>query len=294
MKKTLFSGAATALVTPMTKDGLDLPALERLIEFQLENGIRALLICGTTGEPSTLSADEWKKAVSRTIAVTHGRVPVIAGTGSNSTAHVLELAAIARELGADAQLCVTPYYNKTTQEGLTAHYRTIADASALPVILYNVPARTGMGISPDTLKTLAEHGNIIALKEAGGDIGRVADIFACVGDKLTVYSGADEMNVAMMSLGALGTISVLSNICPRETAQMADACLRGDCGKAASLQIRMMPLIRLLFSEVSPIPVKCALHLMGMAEETLRLPLVPMSDAGRERLRAEMKKQELL
>jgi 4-hydroxy-tetrahydrodipicolinate synthase len=288
MKKVLFSGAATALVTPMTKDGLDLPALDRLIEFQLENGIQALLICGTTGEPSTLTADEWKAAIARTVAAVHGRVPVIAGTGSNSTAHVLELAAIAKELGADAQLCVTPYYNKTTQAGLVAHYQKIADESALPVILYNVPARTGMGISLDALKALAKHDNILALKEAGGDIGRVADIFACVGDDLTIYSGADEMNVAMMSLGAKGTISVLSNICPKETAQMAEACLQGDYKKAAALQIRMMPLIRLLFSEVSPIPVKCALHLMGMMEETLRLPLVPMSAAGCEKLQNEM------
>ena len=294
MKKVLFSGAATALVTPMTKDGLDLPALDRLIEFQLENGIQALLICGTTGEPSTLTADEWKVSIARTFAAVHGRVPVIAGTGSNSTAHVLELAAIAKELGADAQLCVTPYYNKTTQAGLAAHYQKIADESALPVILYNVPARTGMGISLDALKALAKHDNILALKEAGGDIGRVADIFACVGDDLTIYSGADEMNVAMMSLGAKGTISVLSNICPKETAQMADACLRGDYKKAAALQIRMMPLIRLLFSEVSPIPVKCALHLMGMMEETLRLPLVPMSVAGREKLQNEMTRLGLL
>ncbi len=294
MKKVLFSGVATALVTPMTKVGLDLPALDRLIEFQLDSGIQALLICGTTGEPSTLNANEWKAAIARTVAAVHGRVPVIAGTGSNSTAHVLELAAIAKELGADAQLCVTPYYNKTTQAGLVAHYQKIADKSALPVILYNVPARTGMGISLDALKSLSKHNNILALKEAGGDIGRVADIFSYAGEDLTIYSGSDEMNVAMMSLGAMGAISVLSNICPKETAQMAEACLQGDYKKATALQIRMMPLIRLLFSEVSPVPIKCALHLMGMIEETLRLPLVPMSENGREKLQNEMTRLGLL
>lgn len=294
MKRVLFEGAATALVTPMTKNGLDLPALDRLVDFQLANGISALVACGTTGEPSTLSADEWAAVVSCVVRRAKGRVPVIAGTGGNDTAHVLALAKRAKELGADAQLCVTPYYNKTTQAGLAAHYEKIADESPLPVILYNVPSRTGMSIAVDTLRKLAAHENIIALKEAGGDIARVGDILNACGESLTLYSGADEMVVPILSLGAKGVVSVLSNILPAQTSEMAGAWLRGDAEEAARLQVLLMPLIRLLFCEVSPIPVKAALALMRMCENVVRLPLVPMSPENEEKLRQELKKLEII
>ena len=288
MKTPLFRGAATALITPMRDGNVDYQALEKLIDSQLENGIQALVPCGTTGEPATLSPDEWREVIRFTVDRVQHRVPVIAGTGGNNTRDVIERAAVARSLGADAQLCVTPYYNKTTQEGLTAHYHAIADGSALPVILYSVPSRTGMAISLDTLKTLSHHTNIIALKEAGGDIGRTGDIIAACGDDLPVYCGSDEMTVPMLSLGAAGVISVLSNAIPSAVSGMTDSWFAGDTAAARSLQLRYLPLIRLLFKQVSPIPVKAAMHLMGLCENDLRLPLLPLDDAAAEPLRQEL------
>lgn len=294
MKRILFEGTATALVTPMTKDGLDLPALDKLIDFQLDNGIAALVACGTTGEPSTLSDAEWEAIVSRVVRRVNGRVPVIAGTGGNNTSRVIELAARAKSLGANAQLCVTPYYNKTSQEGLVAHYLKIADESPLPLILYNVPSRTGLSVSVDSLKKLSAHENILALKEAGGDIARVADIACACGDALPLYSGADEMIVPMMALGAHGVISVLSNILPAQTAAMTGAWLSGDSAQAMRIQLQLMPLIRLLFSEVNPIPVKAALSMMGMMRDELRLPLIPLTAVNREKLRKELQRLEII
>ena len=288
MKTPLFRGAATALITPMRDGNVDYQALEKLIDSQLENGIQALVPCGTTGEPATLSPDEWREVIRFTVDRVQHRVPVIAGTGGNNTRDVIERAAVARSLGADAQLCVTPYYDKTTQEGLTAHYHAIADGSALPVILYSVPSRTGMAISLDTLKTLSRHSNIIALKEAGGDIGRTGDIIAACGDDLPVYCGSDEMTVPMLSLGAAGVISVLSNAIPSAVSGMTDSWFAGDTAAACSLQLRYLPLIRLLFKQVSPIPVKAAMHLMGLCENDLRLPLLPLDDAAAEPLRQEL------
>ena len=294
MKKTIFTGVGTALVTPMSKDGLDLPALDRLIEYQLNSGVSALIACGTTGEPSTLSDEEWAAVISRAVLKAGGRVPVIAGTGGNNTADVIKKARLAKLLGAQAQLCVTPYYNKTSPEGLYQHYTRIADESPLPVILYNVPARTGLTLDTLTAARLSEHENIVALKEAGGDIGKAADLRNACGDALPIYCGADEMNVPMLSLGAIGVISVLSNIAPKLVCDMAAAAQSQDFGLASALQIQSMPLIRALFSSVSPIPVKCALHMMGLCENLLRLPLVPLEREKEERLRALMKKTELI
>lgn len=294
MKEPLFTGVGTALVTPMTRDGLDLPALDRLIEAQIAGGVSALIACGTTGEPSTLSEDEWAAVIDRTVRRADGRVPVIAGTGGNHTEAVIRHAELAARLGAQAQLCVTPYYNKTTQEGLFQHYLRIAEESPLPVILYNVPSRTGMTLETATAARLAEHPRIIALKEAGGDIGKVADIRNVCADALPLYCGADEMTVPMLSLGACGVISVLSNIAPRYVSDMTKAWALGDAARAAALQIKAMPLIRLLFSEVSPIPVKAAMAMMGLCENILRLPLTTMSAEKESKLRAEMKRMGLI
>ncbi len=295
MKKPLFVGAATALITPMQKDGsVDYQALETLIENQLANGIQALVPCGTTGEPATLSLDEWQEVIRRTVLQVHHRVPVIAGTGGNNTRDVIERAALAKALGADAQLCVTPYYNKTTQEGLTAHYRAIADASELPLILYSVPSRTGMAISLETLKKLSLHPNIIGLKEAGGDIGRTGDILAACGDELPVFCGSDEMTVPMLSLGAAGVISVLSNALPSAVAGMTESWMNGNIAEARTLQLRYLPLIRLLFRQVSPIPIKAVMHLMGLCENELRLPLLPLDAEAEQVLRLELIRLKVL
>ena len=295
MKKPLFVGAATALITPMQKDGsVDYQALEALIENQLANGIQALVPCGTTGEPATLSLDEWQEVIRRTVLQVHHRVPVIAGTGGNNTRDVIERAALAKALGADAQLCVTPYYNKTTQEGLTAHYRAIADASELPLILYSVPSRTGMAISLETLKKLSLHPNIIGLKEAGGDIGRTGDILAACGDELPVFCGSDEMTVPMLSLGAAGVISVLSNALPSAVAGMTESWMNGNIAEARTLQLRYLPLIRLLFRQVSPIPIKAVMHLMGLCENELRLPLLPLDAEAEQVLRSELVRLKVL
>ncbi|MBQ8081618.1 MAG: 4-hydroxy-tetrahydrodipicolinate synthase [Clostridia bacterium] len=288
-KQVLFEGAATALITPMRGDGsLDLPALERLIENQLDGGIAALIACGTTGEPATLTYPEWETVVGETVRLARGRVPVIAGTGGNNTADTILRAKRAKALGADAQLCVTPYYNKTSQEGLLLHYKAIVEQSALPIILYSVPSRTGMQIAVETLVRLAEMPQIIALKEAGGDIGRVADIRDACGDALPIYCGSDEMTVPMLSLGAKGVISVLSNLLPQPTAQMAELYLNGKVQDAADLQLRYIRLIRLLFKEVSPIPVKAAMSMLGLCEDALRLPLTPMTEGNRALLKNEL------
>ena len=294
MKAPLFKGSATALITPMKNGEIDLPALDRLLERQLSGGIQALVPCGTTGEPATLSPEEWRTVIARTVDVVGKRVPVIAGTGGNNTRDVIEKANLARQLGADAQLCVTPYYNKTTQEGLLAHYRAIARETALPVILYSVPARTGMAISVDTLKELSRLDQIVALKEAGGDIARAADIRVACGDDLPLYCGADEMTVPMLSIGASGVISVLSNAMPEAVRAMTDAWFSGNVSEAGRAQLLLLPLIRLLFRQVSPIPIKAALHLMGVCENELRLPLVPLSGDSLEPLRRELERLEVL
>ena len=290
MKNTIFTGMATALVTPMTADGIDYEALGRFLEFQIENGINAGVVMGTTGENATIEYEDQKEVIRFTVEKVAGRIPVIAGTGTNNTEHVLHNTRNACEVGADAVLVVTPYYNKATQNGLYQHFKTIADASTVPVILYNVPGRTGCNLLPKTVARLAEHENIVAIKEATGNMAQMVEIMHLCGDKIDVYSGEDALPVPMMAMGAAGTISVLSNVAPRESVAMTAACKAGDFQTAAKMQADYLPLINALFSEVNPIPAKAAVSAMGFGEEHLRLPLTPMEDATRAVLFAEMRK----
>ena len=290
MKKTIFKGMATALVTPMNEKGVDYEAFGRLVDFQIENGINALVAVGTTGENATLEPHEQKEVIRFVVERTAGRVPVIAGTGTNNTEHVLANTKAACEVGADAILVVTPYYNKATQNGLYTHFKTIADASTVPVILYNVPGRTGCNLLPKTVAKLAEHPNIAAIKEATGNMSQMVELAALCGDKIDIYSGEDALTVPFISMGAVGTISVLSNVVPKLAVEMTDKALAGDFAGAAELQCRMLPLINALFSEVNPIPVKAAMSAMGYGEDYLRLPLTPMEDATRAVLYNEMRK----
>ena len=290
MKNTIFKGMASAIVTPMTENSIDYDALGRFIEFQIENGINAIVVMGTTGENATIEPEDQKEVIRYTVEKVAKRVPVIAGTGTNNTQHVLHNTMNACEVGADAVLVVTPYYNKATQNGLYKHFTTIADASTVPVILYNVPGRTGCNLLPKTVARLAEHPNICAIKEATGNMAQMVEIMHLCGDKIDVYSGEDALTVAMMAMGAAGTISVLSNVVPKEAVAMTDAALAGNYPEAAALQCKLLPLINALFSEVNPIPAKAAVSAMGFGEENLRLPLTPMEDDTRAKLFAEMRK----
>ena len=290
MKQIIFKGMATALVTPMTADGVDYEALGRLIDFQLENGINALVSVGTTGESATLTPQERKDVISFTIDRVAGRVPVIAGTGTNNTAHAIDFSVSADQAGADALLVVTPYYNKATQKGLIAHFTAIADRVTKPIILYNVPSRTGCNLLPATVAELAKHPNIAAIKEASGNMSQVVDLIARCGEDITVYSGEDGLTVPILSMGGMGTISVLSNVVPKEAVAMTDAFFAGRIQEAAQWQCKLLPLIDCLFSEVNPIPAKAALSAMGFGEEHLRLPLTPMEPENREKLFAELRK----
>ena len=290
MKKTIFRGIGTALITPMTSTGVDYENLGRLIDFQIDNGVAALIAVGTTGESATLSTAERKEVIRFTVEKVNKRVPVIAGTGTNNTEHVLHNTKNACEVGADAILVVTPYYNKATQNGLYTHFKTVADASTVPVILYNVPGRTGCNLLPKTVARLAEHENIVAIKEATGNMAQMVEIMHLCGDKIDVYSGEDALTVPMMAMGGKGTISVLSNVAPREAVAMTDACREGRFADAARMQCDLLPLINALFSEVNPIPAKAAVSAMGFGEEHLRLPLTPMEDATRAKLYEEMRK----
>lgn len=294
MKNTVFKGMATAMVTPMTPTGVDYEALERFIEFQIQSGINALVAVGTTGESATLSPEERKEVVRFTVEKVAGRVPVIAGTGTNNTEHVLEYTRSACDCGADAVLVVTPYYNKATQNGLFAHYSAVADASTKPVILYNVPSRTGCNLLPETVARLAEHPNICGIKEASGNMAQVVDIFARCGDKIDVYSGEDALTVPMLSMGGAGCISVLSNVVPKMAVEMCDKFFAGDVAGAAELQKKALPLINALFCEVNPIPAKAAVSAMGFGNEFVRMPLSLIEPANRQRLFNEMRKLEVL
>lgn len=290
MKTPIFKGMATAMVTPMTTTGVDYDALARFIDFQLESGINALVAVGTTGESATLTPDERKEVIRFTVNRVNGRVPVIAGTGTNNTEHVLEYTRSACDNGADAVLVVTPYYNKATQKGLIAHYTAVADTATKPVIIYNVPSRTGCNLLPETVAKLADHENIYAIKEASGNMAQVMDIFHLCGDNIHVYSGEDGLTVPMMAMGGLGCISVLSNVLPKEAVKMTDLAFAGDFAAAAKLQRDFLPVVHSLFCEVNPIPAKAAVSAMGFGTEHLRLPLTPMEDGNRavlfERLRA--------
>ena len=290
MPKALFEGCAVALITPFKGDEIDWKALDHLVDFQLEMETDAIVACGTTGEPSTMTDQEWEKTLTRVIERVQGRVPVIAGTGGNCTADVMKKAAIARTLGADAQLCVTPYYNKTTQAGLIAHYTAIAEDSILPVILYNVPARTGLNMLPETLAALAGHENVIAMKEASGNMAQIMEMMRLCGDQIAFYSGSDELTVPFRAMGGKGVISVAANVAPK---MMKDLCSL-PLEQAAKLNLEMLPFINALFTEVNPIPVKAAAGIMGLCKNELRLPLVPLSPANEEKVRNEMKKAGLI
>ncbi len=294
MKQTIFTGAATAIITPLCKDGIDFDRFGKLIEWQISEGIDAIVVCGTTGEASTLTDDEHKAAIKFAVDTVAGRVPVIAGTGSNDTAYAIELTQYACEAGADAILLVTPYYNKATQKGLIASFTAVADISTKPIILYNVPSRTGCNILPATAAVLAEHPNIVAIKEASGNISQVAELAALTRGKLDIYSGNDDQIVPILSLGGKGVISVLSNPMPRATSEMCHRFFSGDVAGSLKMQLDLLPLVNALFCEVNPIPVKAAMAAMGYCENSVRLPLTVMEEAHEATLLALMKEQGLL
>ena len=293
MKQTVFTGAATAIITPLNDHGIDFDQFARLIEWQIAEGIDAIVVVGTTGEGPTLTDEEHRAAIRFCVEQVAGRVPVIAGTGSNDVAYAISLTTFACEVGADAMLLVTPYYNKATQAGLIRSFTAIADASTKPCILYNVPSRTGCNLQPKTVAALAEHPRIVGIKEAAGDISQVAQIAALCGDKLDIYSGNDDQIVPIMSLGGKGVISVLSNVMPKETVEMCRLCLEEKMREAAAMQLKLLPLIDALFCEVNPIPVKAAMAAMGYCDNYLRLPLTPMEPEHEKTLLALMRENGL-
>lgn len=290
----IFKGVATALITPMNASGVDYNSLAKLLDWQLEEGINALVIAGTTGEGSTLTDPEHEKVIEFSVKRVAGRCPVVASTGSNDTAHAIYLTKFACDAGADGILAVTPYYNKATQNGLVKMYTAIADASTKPLILYNVPSRTGINIEPETYAKLADHPMISGIKEANGNISKIVQTAQLVGDKLDIYSGNDDQIVPILSMGGKGVISVLSNPAPKKTVEICDRFFAGDVKGAAALQCEMLPLINALFSEVNPIPVKAAMSAMGFCENYVRLPLTTMEEAHWLKLEAIMKEQGLI
>lgn len=285
---TLFTGAGTAIVTPFKDGKVDYPGLDRLIDWQISLGIDAIIVCGTTGEASTLNDEEHIETVQYTVDKVNGRVPVIAGAGSNDTAHAVFMSKELQEKGADGLLLVTPYYNKCTQKGLIQHYTKIADSVNIPIILYSVAGRTGVNISPSTVFELAKHPNIVGIKEASGNISQVVEIARCIGDDFNLYSGNDDMIVPLLSVGGIGVISTVSNIIPKDTHDMVMKYLSGDTKGAGKLQLKMKHLIDAMFIEVNPIPVKAALNLMGMIELEYRLPLCPPDEKSMEIIRKEL------
>lgn len=292
MKKPIFTGSGVAIVTPFTNEGTDYNKLSELIEFQIKEGTDAIIICGTTGEASTMYDEEHKAAIKFTVEKVNGRIPVIAGTGSNYTVHAIELSQYAEEVGADAILTVTPYYNKTTQKGLFEHFKLIANSIKIPVILYNVPSRTNLNIAPETIKALSQIDNIVAVKEC--NFSQVGDIVNLCGDDITIYSGEDGAIVPFLSMGAKGVISVMANIIPKDTHDIVAKYLAGDVEGSRKMQLKTLDLIKALFVEVSPIPIKAAMNLLGMNVGSCRLPLVDMSDKNMEYLRNELIKYGLL
>ena len=283
-KKTIFTGAATALITPLNEKGVDFDALRKLVDWQIEQGIDALVICGTTGEASTLSDAEHKEVLRVALEAAAGRVPMIAGTGSNDTAYAIQMTREACAMGYDAVLAVTPYYNKATQNGLVAHYTAIAQASTVPVIVYNVPGRTGVNIAPATYQKMCKVPNLSAIKEANGNISSVVETATLCGEGMDIYSGNDDQIVPIMACGGKGVISVLSNLLPKETSEMCHKMLSGDVAGAMAMQKKYLALTNALFSEVNPIPAKAAMAAMGFCENYLRLPLTPMEEAHEKHL----------
>lgn len=290
----IFRGVATALITPLNASGVDYDRFGHVIDWQIEQGVNALVIAGTTGEGSTLTDEEHRAVVKYSVERVAGRVPVIAGTGSNDTAYAVDLTRYCCDVGADAMLVVTPYYNKATQKGLIQMYETIADASSKPLILYNVPSRTGVNIEPSTYAALADHPNIAAIKEACGNISKIVEAASLVGDRLTIYSGNDDQIIPILAMGGQGVISVLSNVAPKLTVELCDRWFRGDTAGAAKLQCDLLPLIQALFCEVNPIPVKAGMAALGWCENYLRMPLTPMEPAHEEVLLGLMRAHGLL
>ena len=290
MKNPIFKGIGTALITPMTESGaVDYAAVERLAQRQVDAGIDALIVCATTGEAPTLHDDEHIEVIRLVAAIAKGKTPVIASTGSNYTDHAVEMSIKARDVGADAIMCVTPYYNKCTQQGLVASFTKIADSTELPMIVYNVPGRTGVNIKPATYEKLADHPRIVGIKEANGDISSVVDTMTRCGHKIDMYSGNDDQIVPILAMGGIGCISVLSNLIPKETLDICKLWFAGDTAGAAALQCKYKPLVDALFSEVNPIPIKAAMAAMGLCSDYARLPLTPMEPATRQNLLARMR-----
>lgn len=292
MKKPLFIGSGVAIVTPFAHSGIDYQAFTELIEFQIQGGSDAIIVCGTTGEASTMPDDEHIAAIKFAVQAINKRVPVIAGTGSNDTRHAIELSKAAEAVGADGLLSVTPYYNKATQKGLYGHFKLIADSVGIPLILYNVPSRTNLNLNPETIKALAEIDNIIAVKEC--NLGQVGDVVNLCGEGFTVYSGDDNMVLPVLSLGGKGVISVMANIIPRDTHAMVMKFIQGDLAGAIRLQLQTLNLIKALFSEVNPIPIKAAVRLLGYKAGQCRMPLTEISEENLALLRAEMEAYGLL
>ena len=290
MKKEIFKGVGTAIVTPFTDDDVNYDEFGRLLENQINAGVSAVIVCGTTGESATMSEEEKKKLIKYAIDKTANRIKVIIGTGSNNTISAIKMSQYAEKMGADGLLLVTPYYNKTTQEGLIAHYKAIADSVSLPIILYNVPSRTGVNILPETCQKLAKIDNITGIKEASGDISQVAKIASLCGDDFAIYSGNDDQVIPILSLGGKGVISVLSNVMPEYTVEMLDSFWKGDYEKAGKMQVEAIEMIDALFCEVNPIPVKYVLNQMGYDFGKPRLPLVELSSKGKEKVDKAIKK----
>ena len=295
MKKCIFEGCATALITPMLSDGsVNYDKLTEIINSQINSGVDALVICGTTGESATMSGEEHIEVIKHSVEVVNHRVPVIAGTGSNDTAFALMLSKEAVEVGADALLMVTPYYNKTSQRGLVKHYTYVADRVDAPIILYNVPSRTGVDIKPETYFELSKHPNIVAAKEASGNFSALIKTISLCGDELAIYSGNDDQIVPIMSMGGKGVISVLSNVVPKETHDITAACLKGDFKTGTELAVKYLDLANALFMDVNPIPVKDAMNLMGLEVGPCRLPLVGMEQKQLDALSLELKKLNII
>ena len=293
-KKHIFTGTATALVTPMNESGVDYEALGKLIDWQVASGIKALVVCATTGEAPTLTDNEHCKVLEFAIERSGHRVPIIAGTGSNDTAHAIMMTQFACTIGADAVLCVTPYYNRPTQSGLIASFTAIADAATAPVILYNAPSRTGTAIEPETFEVLADHPNICGIKEASGRLPKIMDTFRRVQGKLDIYSGNDDQTIPLLAMGGKGLISVAANIVPARTAALCDKFFAGDLAGAAEIQLELLPLMQAMFYQTNPIPVKAALARMGRIEDRLRLPLTPMEEPFRGKLFQIMEEMGLI
>lgn len=288
MKRIIFKGCGTAIITPFTEDGVNFEEFKKMIEFQIENGADSIIVCGTTGEASTMTLEERKETIKFAVEVANKRVPIIAGTGGNCTKNVVEMTKYAESIGVDGVLVVTPYYNKTTQAGLIEHYKVVASSTKLPIILYSVPGRTGVNILPETCLELSKIENIVAIKEASGNLSQIAEIAHLCGDNLNIYSGNDDQITSILAVGGIGVISVLSNVAPQYTHDIVNNFTAGKIEEAITAQLKAIPLVKALFCEVNPIPVKEAMNMLGYNAGKPRLPLVELSQNGKEKLKREL------